>query len=1140
MSDRLITNGKPLPGYRLTRMELVNWGTFDSARGHVHILPVNGETALVVGQNGSGKSTLVDALLTLLVRPVVRNYNVAAGGHKQERDERSYIKGAFGRFSRDEDNHAAVQFLRPRIVQPSVLLAFFSNQETGKAFTVAQLLYLDSDNNVEKIYCFAFNERSIAKDFGDLKGAERIREQLRRRGLRVTTSYTEYHSWFAKETGVQAKAMDMFNQTVAVKDIQKLNGFIRDHMLEAKPWGKRVESLLNHFTQLSEAHKSLVEARKQLALLDPVSEAGGAYRTHERELAEQQQLLDASDSFFRTKTVELFVPECISRRAELANVKDRIKQADQDLAKIQEECRRLKNEIEDAGGERLKQIPLLIENHENQRTVKRDENQRFHAALREVGIVEAITDPQKLDSVRAKLSTLINDCVRQIGDTDARKNDSVIKRADFIRRLREDEQEFEALSKRRENLPESFAELRRRMCDVLRLPPSDLPFASELIAVKPEENSWEPSIEMVLRGFALSLLVPERYYQVVSRYADATRITDSSGLGKKLVYLRVGQRQARHGGQPLNDQSLLQKLMFRDGHPLLPWIKAELADRFDYRCCNTVEEFQASEGRALTRERHQKVGVVRHEKDDRDRSSDRRYFVLGWDNREKRKLLAESVGQLRNDVAELDRIVNRLDCALGTLRTRQTTAHRALEVTDFDSIDAARHELAVKALKKEQRAIEEGSDAIRLLKRRLGEEESRHTSLTKKRDDAVGRERELAKEIETGERAVANAQLILKSRASQQVLAKHEENFKTLSAELASTPLTAANLFERERSSIEQRHKLLDRLRDELAPLATSLQKAMSRFLIEFPSERADLQPDTAYIDSFLDLRAHLVREDLPRHEQRFKERLNEKVTHEIGLFNGSLQSECGDIKKKIEILNSSLRQLEYRPGTYMRLEPQPVHDREIHEFQQAMKECLAGTFEGTLEADEARYLRIEKLIVRLREEPKWREKVADVRRWFDFAAREIDAASGQERAYYEDSTGQSGGEKAKLAFTILVAAIAYQYDLTPGHSPSDRFHFVVVDEMFSKVDDQYAEYALELFQKFGLQLLIVAPLDAKARVTERYVGCYLHVVKDEKSSHSEILSMTAHEFKQVFEVTNGHNGARPPAPRLSLAAGQS
>jgi uncharacterized protein YPO0396 len=50
---------------------------------------------------------------------------------------------------------------------------------------------------------------------------------------------------------------------------------------------------------------------------------------------------------------------------------------------------------------------------------------------------------------------------------------------------------------------------------------------------------------------------------------------------------------------------------------------------------------------------------------------------------------------------------------------------------------------------------------------------------------------------------------------------------------------------------------------------------------------------------------------------------------------------------------------------------------------------------------------------------------------------------------------------------------------------------------------------------KFGLQLLIVAPLDAKARVTEEFVGCYLHVFKDEESNRSQILQMTAREFNE-------------------------
>ena len=58
-----------LPGYRLHKVQVMNWGTFDSKKGQVHTVRPNGRTSLLIGQNGSGKSTMVDSVLTLLVRP---------------------------------------------------------------------------------------------------------------------------------------------------------------------------------------------------------------------------------------------------------------------------------------------------------------------------------------------------------------------------------------------------------------------------------------------------------------------------------------------------------------------------------------------------------------------------------------------------------------------------------------------------------------------------------------------------------------------------------------------------------------------------------------------------------------------------------------------------------------------------------------------------------------------------------------------------------------------------------------------------------------------------------------------------------------------------------------------------------------
>ena len=71
----------------------------------------------------------------------------------------------------------------------------------------------------------------------------------------------------------------------------------------------------------------------------------------------------------------------------------------------------------------------------------------------------------------------------------------------------------------------------------------------------------------------------------------------------------------------MHGQSLLRKLRFRDGHSLLPWVKVELEERFDFFCCDTLEEFQQAEGLALTRNRHVKYRGSRHEKDDRERSA---------------------------------------------------------------------------------------------------------------------------------------------------------------------------------------------------------------------------------------------------------------------------------------------------------------------------------------------------------------------------------------------------------------------------------------------------------------------------------------------------------------------------------------
>ncbi len=1121
MSDRSSPDSTSHRGYRLDRLELYNWGTFDSSgpetRGHVFRIAPEGRTALLIGKNGSGKSTLVDALLTLLVRPAVRNYNVAAGAKKRERDERTYIKGAYDRRS-DEENRAAIQYLRPDGKSYSVLLACFRNESTGSAVTLAQVLYLNMEGRAEKVYCFAREAKSIAADFAGIRGMDKLLSQMRERGFRATRNYTEYHEWFRRVTGVRPKAMDMFNQTVAVKDIQRLNDFIRAHMLEPHLRDDDIGKLLTHYDQLNEAHESLVRVRRQAELLEPIEREGEAWRECRKRMDEVERMVEAADAFFCHKMIEVFEPQRDELRGELKQLGSRIRALASEIEHEREEMRRLRNQIDQAGGDRLREIPLLIRTEQSEFARKQDNAARLARALSDAGIEQPVESNEQLAQVRALAEELLEAEIGRLDELSREHERGVIRRGELRRDRRELAEELQALRQRRENLPRGLAEVRQRLCDELGIARSELVFAAELMAVEPRHREWEASIELVLRGFALSLLVPDRYYRLVGRYVERTRLSGARGDGVRLVYLRIGERKESDGDHVPSRESLIRKLQFREGHPLLPWLRAELLERFDYRCCETIDDFQLVSGAAVTRERHVKNNRVRHSKDDRDRVTDRRHFVLGWDNTQKRRYLASEVERLEQELARLDAEIEEIEGRRAQATVRRHALAQLAEFTDYGELDYRRHGEVIEQLELERRRLEEGNEVVRQLKARLAEHASREEAVGEQHYEAINREGRLNSELERAEKVLERARKELTQLGQHSQYEQWQAVFGVIDEEFSREGRATVEDFlprrDAFRRNLEQRRS---DLRDKLDPLRERVVTLMGRFLARFPDERADLEASVQYLDGFIGLLETIRQEDLPRHVERFKERLNDKVTREIGRLSGELQVERSEIEEKIERLNEALRQVPYRDGTHMRLEARPVRDREILDFQQSLKSCLDESFEGSLEADEARFLRIKQFIVRLREEERWRKKVTDVRRWFDFAAREIDDETAAEKSFYEDSAGQSGGEKAKLAFTILVAAIAYQYDIDPGEAASERFHFVVVDEMFSKVDDVYAEYALKLFERFGLQLLIVAPFDAKARVTDGYVQHYVLVTKD-GGSRSEVHSMTAREFEEQVE----------------------
>ncbi|MCP4041926.1 MAG: ATP-dependent exonuclease SbcCD, C subunit-like protein, partial [Gammaproteobacteria bacterium] len=98
-------------------------------------------------------------------------------------------------------------------------------------------------------------------------------------------------------------------------------------------------------------------------------------------------------------------------------------------------------------------------------------------------------------------------------------------------------------------------------------------------------------------------------------------------------------------------------------------------------------------------------------------------------------------------------------------------------------------------------------------------------------------------------------------------------------------------------------------------------------------------------------------------------------------------------------------------------------------------------------------------------------------------------------------------------AYTILASALAYQFGLEWGNVRSRSFRFVVIDEAFGRGSDESTRYALELFGKLNLQLLIVTPLQ-KIHIIEDYINA-VHFVHNEGGLNSLIRNLTVEEYRE-------------------------
>ena len=1129
---------KSTAGYRLHELSLLNWGTFN---GKVYSMRPDGRTSMITGRNGSGKSTIVDALLTLLVPNRIRNYNVASSqAGSRERNERDYVLGAYSEIHDASTGQGRKETLRKPGETYTVLLAHFYNEAYKSDVTLAQVLWCMPGGKVEKIYVVEKRKLSIEEDFNELEDVESLRKIIKERSLLTFDSFTAYHKKFESmlflDTDLGNRSpMSVFNQAVCIKDVKDLTQFIREHMLDDGGSKEKLVALQERFDDLRSTHRRIETAAHQLEQLDEIRATHQSFLSSTNDREEAENLRHAIEPFYAQTEMDSRMEWVDELKHQEEAERSRLKTAGGEVDRLREKLNHLERALSETDeNRRLEQVGAEMDRLRDKREIvaKRAATFERHLGSWEKGV--RVKEEDDFLSLRRELDSRIPRLEGNLAELDEKIPELSFQLRKANERVETLEYEREHLLEANTNVPAELARLRNSLASALDRDAAELPFVAELIQVVPDEIRWTGPIERLLRPFSLTIVLPPKLSEQAEEYLE------ENNLGERMAII-CPHSQAKE--PKLHVDSVVAKLTVR---PELEagrqkWLRTTLAEHFPHLCREKRDKKFEKNPDGLTLEGLVKTNGELREKDDTFFLEDAGNWVMGWDVSPKQKTLDDSLGKWREEVDRAGRAIREAETERQSIRIRlRAGAQLQASANEFSDIDSVGLASRLADLEEEERVIVGGSDVLKKLKDDRDAAHEKLEEMQAKRDEILQRIGGVEANAERNDSRISSLETMLdKSRTefiesqdceeedSEEAIEQADERllklYEEIVAEFGKPPAEPDQIEEAARESTHKLDARIAKFESRLDKFRDKNVAAMQRFIADARNQafrdELTLDLEEGYKDEtyaiFEEVRRQIEEEDLAKNRERFEELLRVQVPEEVSGFSEALESHRDRIRKRINELNEHLARVTFdrKEATYIQLKFEDAGDDGVRRFKKMRRHAL----EADLESDDdderrrERYHRVEQFLGELEQDMNWTERVIDVRNWFKFRADEFYKEEDALRQSYSGAAGKSGGEKNRLASTILATAIAYQYGINVGGKQTETFRLVAVDEMFSKTDDEFSQFLLDLFKEFHLQLLIVQPLDAKIHVVQKYVERY-HVV-ERREGLSFVGDLSVHEY---------------------------
>lgn len=1106
-------------GYRLKTLQLFNWGVFDKK---VETLSFDSKSTILTGLNGSGKTTTVDAILTLLIPYNLRFYNLSSESNKKrERDEENYTLGAIG--SKADGEGSVKEYLRKKNEVISIINGIFFEPVSEKYLSLLQVRYFSGEDLkclkiiTEKELLIEDIESILAKNNSRIsQNAKWVRFITEAYSSRLFDSFAQYKNFFMEKFGLQSdNALKLFGQTVGLKVLGDVTTFIRQYMLSDKSPISDYETLNNEFSNLTEIDRKIRQIKKQIEMLSKTVSIGDEFTQKEVKLNSLRDSLEGLEGWFILHSLRLSEEEIKETENEILAVSSLIN----DNEKEQRRLRELELSLSSSNkiAETIREYERIIERLTLEEESKRNRLKEYQNILLRLksNSVSLFFDNTSDDffNIKNDIPSLIARYEEE-NLLNEKNREEIIKTIALIDSdITQIKEELASLEQRDNNIPKELIKLREIIANETGVSISNLPFLGELIRVKESEKEWENTLESLLEPYALSLLVTPDDFDKVLSFLNSTDLNGKIGIIKREKNLVLERKKSL----------LLEKIELKDEKKeLQQWLKEYLGETISYSFSQDIASFKAEEYSLL------KNNLVKNENyilknDTKDPLTKKNKHYLGWSNKNRIEELHLDLSNLEDEKYSEEETKRRYERIIkqNSYILRDLDSLKNFE--SFDEIDTASVRLSLNEKIKEKEEFIKQNPSYLDIENKLQEIRLNINKLSNEKDHLIKEKTE--KEIRLRNAKDTYSKLSVNKEKSENKVAI-ETFVSSYSSLLKYTCLDElrelySKLFDslrREKENNEKayyalREALISSMKDFINPPLSIIQDISWRG--EFPS----LVADPAYYSDFKNLYIELKDNDLSQYTDDFNNYLEQSLSNVIGTLAEALNSWDKEIINAIRILNRNLQIIPFNKEkkTHLRLEAKNLNDKDYIVFSRMLRTAIPDRIKlRNSNEDEKKsiYNEIKAFLDKYNNDTNLRRKVLDLRNKYRFIVYE-DTAMENVRIY-SDTASLSGGEKAKLTFTILASALSYQYGLDrEDEKTKGPFRFVILDEAFSKSDNLNSEYALFLFKELDLQLMVVTPRNG-INLVEGYVSSLHLIEKKANGNTSTISSMTIEEYREI------------------------